>query len=99
MSATMVGRGQNILKLHWLKRPKTVPKKRNLDQKVNDSEPCIWSLSINVRFYLSMSDLRKNTACCLGLVKCFKIFQFNFINFLLLAVKLSELHEKPRKED
>ena len=26
-----------ILKLHWLKRPETVPQKRNLDQKINYS--------------------------------------------------------------
>ena len=29
------------LKLHWLKRPKAVPKKRNLDQKINYSKPHI----------------------------------------------------------
>ena len=44
-----VGQQQKFLKLHWLKRPKTVPKKpRNLDQKGNDSES--WSLSFNSRF-------------------------------------------------
>ena len=33
------------LKLHWLKSPKTVPKKRNFDQKINDSKLHVWSLS------------------------------------------------------
>ena len=40
MSATMVvGQRQICLKLQWLKHPKTVPRKRNLDQKINDSKP------------------------------------------------------------
>ena len=40
MSATIVvGQRQICLKLQWLKRPKTVPRKRNLDQKINDSKP------------------------------------------------------------
>ena len=46
----MAGRGQKILKLHWLNCPKTVPRKQNLDQKINDSKPNIWSLFINFRF-------------------------------------------------
>ena len=46
----MFGQRRKILKLHWLKHPKTVPKKRNLDQKVNDSKRHIWSLSLNFRF-------------------------------------------------
>ena len=33
------------LKLHWLKRPETVPQKRNLEQKINYSKPHIWNLS------------------------------------------------------
>ena len=44
MSVTMVGRQQKILKNHWLKRPKAVPpKKRNLDQNINDSKSHIWN--------------------------------------------------------
>ena len=39
------------LKLHWLKRTKTVLKKRNFDQKINDIKPHIWSLSINFKFF------------------------------------------------
>ena len=39
MSDTMVGKGQTILKLHWLKCPKTVPKSSNLGQKINDWKP------------------------------------------------------------
>ena len=34
-----------MLKLQWLKRPKAVPKKRNLEEKINDSKPHISSLS------------------------------------------------------
>ena len=33
-----------------IKRPRIVQKKRNLDQKINDSKPHIWSLSFNIRF-------------------------------------------------
>ena len=47
----MVGRRQKVLKLHWLKRPKAVPKKQNLDHKTNNSKPHIWSLSIKFRFF------------------------------------------------
>ena len=49
-SATIVGRQRKILKLDWLKRSKTVPGKRNLDQKINGTKPHIWSSSINFRF-------------------------------------------------
>ena len=38
MSATRVGPRHKRFKLHRLKRLKTVPKKRNLDQKTNDSK-------------------------------------------------------------
>ena len=31
------GGGVKILKLHWPKRPNTVPNKQNLEQKINDS--------------------------------------------------------------
>ena len=44
------GGGVKILKLHWLNHPKTVPRKQNHDQKINYSEPHIWSLSINFSF-------------------------------------------------
>ena len=38
-------------KKNWLKSSKTIPKKWNLDQKINDTKPLIWScLSINFRF-------------------------------------------------
>ena len=39
----MVGRRRKTFRLHLLKRTKTVPKKRNLDQKINDSKLHIWS--------------------------------------------------------
>ena len=39
----MVGRPRKIKKKHWLKRPKSVPKKRNLDQNVYDSKSEIWN--------------------------------------------------------
>ena len=45
-----VGWRRKVLKLHSLKCPKTVPKKWNLDQKVNDSKRYIWSLSLIFRF-------------------------------------------------
>ena len=50
MSATMVGWRRKILKLHWLKRHKKVPKKRNLDPKINNSQLHIWSLFCSFRF-------------------------------------------------
>ena len=44
----MFGRRRQILKLHWIKRSKTVPpKKRNFDQKINYSKPHISSLLIS----------------------------------------------------
>ena len=46
MSATLVGHRRKMLNSHWLKHAKTVPKKQNLGQKINDSKPHIWSLSI-----------------------------------------------------
>ena len=50
MSTTMLDRRRKILKFHWLKRSKTVPNKRNLDPKINDSKPRNWSLCFNFRF-------------------------------------------------
>ena len=50
LSATMVGRRHKALILHWLKRAKTVPRKRNLDQKINSSKPHLWILSIDFKF-------------------------------------------------
>ena len=53
MSDTMVCWQQRNSKLHWLKCSKKVQKKkkRNLDQKINDSKPPISScLSINFTF-------------------------------------------------
>ena len=44
MSATIVADDEKLKKKkHWLKRPKAVPKKRNLDQNENDSKSYIWS--------------------------------------------------------
>ena len=45
----MVDRRRKILKLHWIKHPKILPppKKRNLDQKIDNSKPDIWSLLIS----------------------------------------------------
>ena len=64
MPAIMVNRRQKILKLHWLKRPKKVPNKRNLDQKMNDWKPNNWSLYFNFRFssrkFQSQAKLAKN---------------------------------------
>ena len=50
MSATMVGLRRKNFKLHWLRRPKTVPIKRNLYQKISNLKPHIWNLSMNFRF-------------------------------------------------
>ena len=59
----MVGRRRKILKiLHWLKCPKTVPKKTNLDQKINDYKPHIWSLSINFGFSSRKSQTQQKLA-------------------------------------
>ena len=41
------------LKLHWLKRPKTVPKKQNLDQKIIDSKSHIWSFFVLISDFLA----------------------------------------------
>ena len=49
ISATMVGQRQKFSKLHLLKCLKQSPK-RNVDQKINDSKPRIWSLSSSLRF-------------------------------------------------
>ena len=43
MSATMVGQRKKIKRKHWLKRSKAVPKRRNLDQNIYDSNSHIWS--------------------------------------------------------
>ena len=50
----MVDRRQKKKKKRLLKRSKKV-KKRNLDLKINGSEPHIWSLSINFRFHVRKS--------------------------------------------
>ena len=62
MSATMVGGRGRILKLHWLKSTKTVPKKWNWDQKINDSKLHICSLSINFRFFGRKSQSQQKLA-------------------------------------
>ena len=49
ISATMVGQRRKMLKLHWLKHTKK-NQKTKLYQKINDSKPHIWSLSMNFRF-------------------------------------------------
>ena len=46
----MVDRRPKILKIRWLKHPKTVPKKRNLDQQVNDEKLHMRRSSTNIRF-------------------------------------------------
>ena len=38
MSAAMVDQGRKIKKKHWLKRPKAIHKKGNLDQNKKDSK-------------------------------------------------------------
>ena len=43
MSDKLVGRWKKKKKKHWLKRPKAVPEKRNIDQNINDSESHIWN--------------------------------------------------------
>ena len=50
------------LKLYLLKRPKTVPRKRNLDEKINDSKSHIRSLSFNFRFFSSKSQSQQKLA-------------------------------------
>ena len=58
----MDGRRQKTLKLHRLKRPKTVPKKQNLDQNINDSKTPIWSLFFNFRFSSRKSQSQQKLA-------------------------------------
>ena len=62
MSATMVGRRQKTLELHWLKRPKRIPKRRNLDQKINDSKSHIWRICLNFRFSSRKAQSQQNLA-------------------------------------
>ena len=63
-NAIMVGRRRKILKLHWLKDPKTVQKNEILDHKINDSKPHNWSSSSNFKFsgrkFQSQQKLEKN---------------------------------------
>ena len=42
MSVTMFG-GRLKIKKHWLKRPRGVAKKRNLNQNINYSKSHIWN--------------------------------------------------------
>ena len=58
----MVGRQRKILNLHWLKRPKTVPRTLNLDQKINDSKLRILNLSFNVHFSSRKSQSQQTLA-------------------------------------
>ena len=62
MSVTMVCLRQKILKLLWLKSTKTVPEKRNLDQKINESKLHIRCLSINFRFSSTKSQSQQRLA-------------------------------------
>ena len=58
----MVCLRQKILKLLWLKSTKTVPEKRNLDQKINESKLHIRCLSINFRFSSTKSQSQQRLA-------------------------------------
>ena len=51
---------QKKLKLRWLKRPETVPKKQNLDPKINDSKPHIASLFFISDFLAESLKANKN---------------------------------------
>ena len=79
MLATMVGRWRNISKSHWVKRPKTIPKKRNLDQEINYSKPHIWSLShctkneVSIKDFFSKCELRKSLRKTSFFVQTFNI--------------------------
>ena len=44
---TTVGWQRKVFKLQYVKRPKTA--KKNLEQKINNSKPHIWSLSFDFR--------------------------------------------------
>ena len=63
MSATIVGRWQKVLKLHWLKRPKAVPKIQKAENKWFKTSHL--ELSFDFRFssrkYQSQQKLAKNT--------------------------------------
>ena len=41
ISAIIIDRWEKIFKKHWLKCTTAIPKKQNLDQNINDSEPHI----------------------------------------------------------
>ena len=61
MSATIVDQRQKMLKLNWLKCSEKVPKKRNLDRKINDLKPHICSLAISFRFSQRKSETNKTS--------------------------------------
>ena len=46
MLATMVIRRRKIKRKYWLKHPKAVPQKQNLDRNINDSKSHIWNYFI-----------------------------------------------------
>ena len=92
ISATMVGGRRKIKKKHWLKRPRGVPKKRNLNQNINYSESHIW----NSFFENSIS----------GTYKVFIFVQkFKFLSsghhqrfFFLISEFLAESSTKPFRD-
>ena len=67
-------------KVHLLKYPETVPKKRNLEKKISDSKQHIWSLSIIFRFSGRKSQIQQQLA---KRITHFKI-QFSSQSFLHL---------------
>ena len=55
MLATMVIRRRKIKRKYWLKHPKAVPQKQNLDRNINDSKSHIWNYFIeNIIFGIQL---------------------------------------------
>ena len=100
MSGTMVGRRRNILKSHRLKRPEPLPKRLNLEQKINDLKPHIWSLSLNFGFSSRKSQTQQKLAKAIShftIQFCSKNFaHFTKLNSLNIVKNiLPQQREKP----
>ena len=73
----MVSRRRKIKRKHWLKHPKSVPQKQNLDQNIDDSKSHIWDYFIeNI-----ISDIKLfyiNPHAPADIIKVFFFFDFRF---------------------
>ena len=60
-AATMDGRRQKTVKLHWLKRPKTVIKKKGLYQKKKIIQNLIFGVYLSVLDFRSQQKVAKKS--------------------------------------